>query len=72
MEDGIFKEMVSQYGSAAFSLDEIQEIARSTGLTIPDRPRMTFENATKKGKNLFTKTYNVPKGTKQKPEGESE
>lgn len=43
----------SQYGTEPFKLEEISEIARSVGLTIPTSPNMTFNAAQREGKLLF-------------------
>ena len=43
----------SQYGSAPFTMENIQELADQVGLTLPDRPDNTFRNATKSKKSLF-------------------
>ena len=42
-----------KYGSEAFSLDEIQEIANDAGITIPERVDMTLRAAKRNGKALF-------------------
>ena len=43
----------SQHGAAAFSLDELRQIAADAGVVIPDRLDMTLKNAASKGKRLF-------------------
>jgi len=43
----------SEFGTAPFSLAEIQEIAADAGVVVPDRLDMTFKGAAKKGKKLF-------------------
>jgi hypothetical protein len=43
----------SQYGSEPFSIDHIEAIAASVGLTIPDRVDKTVLAARRKGKLLF-------------------
>lgn len=43
----------SQYGSAPFTMEDVQELADQVGLTLPDRPDNTFRNATKSKKSLF-------------------
>lgn len=75
----------SQYGSEPFSLDEIRQLAKHIGLTIPERIDATFSAAQSEGKKLFQSTgkgkckptthgeaymkatYNIKKGTKQRP-----
>ena len=42
-----------EYGSAAFSLDEVRETAEDVGVTIPARLDMTLQGAVKDGKKLF-------------------
>jgi hypothetical protein len=44
-----------EYGTEPFSLDEINELAKDVGVTIPDRIDKTFAAAQDKGKNLFTR-----------------
>jgi hypothetical protein len=43
----------SIYGTAAFSLNELREIANDAGVVLPDRLDMTLRNAAKDGKRLF-------------------
>jgi hypothetical protein len=43
----------AQYGSSAFSIDEIKAMANEVGVTVPERPDMTFQAAQRDGKNLF-------------------
>jgi hypothetical protein len=43
----------SQYGSAPFSMKWIRTTGDSTGLTIPEKPDMTYRQAKVKGKSLF-------------------
>ena len=43
----------SHYGSAAFSLAELREIAIEAGVVIPDRLDMTLRQAAKNGRTLF-------------------
>ncbi|MDE3099236.1 MAG: hypothetical protein KGJ88_07155 [Verrucomicrobiota bacterium] len=43
----------SQYGSAAFTTDEISDLANEVGVTIPNHPAMTIKAAQRKGKSLF-------------------
>lgn len=43
----------SQFGSEAFSLDEVKQLAIDVGVTIPDRVDMTLVNGKRNGKNLF-------------------
>jgi hypothetical protein len=43
----------SLYGTAAFSLGELRNIAMEAGIVIPDRLDMTMHNAAKNGKKLF-------------------
>lgn len=43
----------SQYGSESFRLEEIREIAKSAGLTIPTSLDMTLKSAQRDGKLLF-------------------
>jgi hypothetical protein len=45
--------LYGQYGAEAFKLDEIREIARSVGLTIPTSLDMTLKQAQRDGKSLF-------------------
>jgi len=40
-------------GSEPFSIDEIREIAKDAGITIPERVDMTLANAKREGKALF-------------------
>ena len=42
-----------QYGAEPFKLDEIREIAKSVGLTIPSSLDMTLKQAQRDGKSLF-------------------
>jgi hypothetical protein len=42
-----------QYGAESFKLDEIREIAKSVGLTIPTSLDMTLKSAQRDGKLLF-------------------
>lgn len=42
------------YGSEPFSLDEVEAIAASAGITIPNRVNMTLRAATENGNKLFT------------------
>ncbi|HET6327790.1 MAG TPA: hypothetical protein VFG04_24110 [Planctomycetaceae bacterium] len=43
----------SEYGNVPFSISEIQRIAADAGVILPDRPDMTFVQATKQGRKLF-------------------
>lgn len=43
----------SQYGAESFKLDEIRELAKSVGLTIPTSLDMTLKSAQRDGKLLF-------------------
>ena len=43
----------SQYGSATFTTEEISEIAKDVGLTVPERLDMTFVQGKREGKTLF-------------------
>jgi len=43
----------SQYGSAPFSMKWVKTTGNSTGLTIPDKPDMTYRQAKAKGKSLY-------------------
>lgn len=43
----------SLYGTAAFSLDELRDLAREAGVVIPDRVDMTLRQAGKGKKKLF-------------------
>ena len=43
----------SQYGSAEFTVDEMQELADDVGVTVPERLDMTYVAARRKGNNLF-------------------
>jgi hypothetical protein len=43
----------AQYGSQAFSLDQVRDIARDAGLVLPDRVDMTLKGAGKDGKKYF-------------------
>jgi hypothetical protein len=43
----------SKYGPAAFSLDELRNIAKETGVVLPDRLDMTLKQAGNGGKKLF-------------------
>jgi hypothetical protein len=43
----------SEYGGVPFSISEIQQIAADAGVIVPDRPDMTFVQATKQGRKLF-------------------
>jgi hypothetical protein len=43
----------AEYGSAPFSISEIQRIAADAGVIVPDRPDMTFVQATKQSRKLF-------------------
>ena len=45
--------LYGQYGAEPFKLDEIREIARSVGLTIPASLDMTLKRAQRDGKLLF-------------------
>lgn len=45
--------LYSQYGAESFQLDEIREIAKSVGLTIPSSLDMTLKQAQREGKALF-------------------
>ncbi|MGA7885741.1 MAG: hypothetical protein WCA44_08370 [Acidobacteriaceae bacterium] len=47
--------LYSQYGTAAFSKEDLQKLADETGLTIPNRPDTTITSATREGKALFTR-----------------
>ncbi|MDB5808068.1 MAG: hypothetical protein JWN94_190 [Betaproteobacteria bacterium] len=47
--------LFSEYGAEPFSIDEIRQLAEDVGLTIPERPDMTFINALEDGKKLFTR-----------------
>ncbi len=42
-----------EYGSAAFSADDIKSIAARVGMTLPHRPDATLAAATDGGKKLF-------------------
>lgn len=75
----------SQYGAEPFALDEVRELAKQTGLTIPSRVDVTLGQTQSEGKKLFQSagkgkfkpttngetylkaTYNIKKGTKQRP-----
>lgn len=77
--------LYSQYGSEPFSWDEVRQLAKQIGLTIPDRVDATLTQAQSEGKKLFQgagkgkckptthgeaylkTTYNIKKGTKQRP-----
>lgn len=43
----------SQYGSAPFSMAWIKSTGSSSGLTIPNKPDMTFRQAKENGKTLY-------------------
>jgi hypothetical protein len=43
----------SQYGSAPFSTRWVKATGNSTGLTMPDKPDMTYRQARAKGKKLY-------------------
>jgi hypothetical protein len=43
-----------EYGTEPFSYDEIRELAKNVGVTVPGRIDMTFSAATENGKKLFT------------------
>lgn len=43
----------SKFGTAPFSVDEIKDLAAEVGITIPERPDMTFLDSRRNGKNLF-------------------
>jgi hypothetical protein len=43
----------SQYGTSAFSLDDLRTIASDAGVVLPDRLDMTLKKAGKDGKKLF-------------------
>lgn len=43
-----------KYGSAPFTVEEIQQRASDVGITIPDRPDMTIRQARVKGNKLFS------------------
>jgi len=45
--------LYGQYGAEPFRLDEIREIAKSVGLTIPTSLDMTLKQAQRDGKSLF-------------------
>ena len=45
--------LYGQYGAESFELDEIREIAKSVGLTIPASLDMTLRQAQREGKSLF-------------------
>ncbi|MBZ5719314.1 MAG: hypothetical protein LAO03_02935 [Acidobacteriia bacterium] len=45
--------LYSQYGSQAFSLAEVREVADAAGITIPQHLNMTFKQSRRKGKGLF-------------------
>lgn len=75
----------SQFGSEPFTVEEIRQLAKQIGLTIPDRVDATLNSAQSEGKKLFQgagkgkykptthgetylkATYNIKKGTKQRP-----
>jgi hypothetical protein len=42
-----------QYGASPFSIDELKTLANEVGVTVPERPDMTFKMAQRDGKNLF-------------------
>lgn len=42
-----------QYGSEAFSMEEVKQLATDVGITIPERVDMTFLQARHEGKKLF-------------------
>jgi hypothetical protein len=43
----------NEYGTEAFSIDELREEADNVGITIPSRPDATIKTAAAKGKKLF-------------------
>jgi hypothetical protein len=45
--------LYGQYGAESFRLDEMREIAKSVGLTIPNSLDMTLKQAQRDGKSLF-------------------
>jgi len=45
--------LYSRHGSQAFSINELKELANTTGLTLPERTDMTIRSAQRKGKRLF-------------------
>lgn len=44
-----------EYGTAAFSLDDLRQAATNVGITIPARPDMTLAQAKENGKKLFAR-----------------
>jgi len=48
--------LYGEYGAEPFSLDEVREIAKSVGLTIPTSLDMTLKAAQRDGKALFQHT----------------
>lgn len=44
----------SQYGSAPFSMKWIKKMGKSTGLTIPKKPAMTFRQAKSNKKDVYS------------------
>jgi hypothetical protein len=42
-----------RYGKAGFGTDDIEELAKESGLTVPDRIDMTLKNTKEGGKALF-------------------
>jgi hypothetical protein len=46
----------SQFGKEPISRKDIQQIADDVGVTVPERPDMTLNQATRDGKNMFTQT----------------
>jgi len=46
----------SQFGTAPFTTQELEEAARDAGLIIPDRPDATLAASARGGKRLFKKT----------------
>lgn len=43
----------SQYGSAAFTVEDVRALADRVGLTVPDRPDNTLRNGARNKKSLF-------------------
>ena len=43
----------SQFGTSAFTIEEMEELANGVGVTIPERLDMTFLQAKRDGKKLF-------------------
>jgi hypothetical protein len=49
----IVADFYREYGSAPFTVSEINEVAKAVGITVPARPDMTLKGAKENGKKLF-------------------